>query len=126
MVSPVRAGLLPLLEVLAPRGVQRPGCLDQHDRLVEVISHGMAELEFHARSTPRAVADCQRALALEELDEYVVADNPLAVLAQVREEVFGLGVGGLVVQQFVVGLALHIGLPGQDEHLDLLRRISRK
>ncbi len=35
-----------------------------------------------------------------------------------REQILGLGVGGLMFEQRVGGLAFHVGLPGEDEDLD--------
>ena len=106
--------------------VAAPGRLDQQHRLVEVIAHHRAELELHARAAAAAVADRQPALAAQVLDEHVVADDPLAVLAEVLEQVFGLGRLGLVLQQTILGLALHVGLSGQDEDLHgALRRRAR-
>ena len=71
-----------------------------------------------AGAAGRAVPDCQRAVAHKKLDEHIAADRPLLAVAQVREEVLGLGVRRLVVQKWVLGLALHVGLACEDEHLD--------
>src|SRR6185295_6072636 len=96
----------------APRG------LDQDDRLVEMVAHQGAEFQFDTGSSGRAEADGERAVAIEELDEYVVADDPLVALAQMSEKLLGFRVGGLMFEQGIGRLALHVRLPREDEHLD--------
>jgi hypothetical protein len=91
--------------------------LIQEDRLREVVAHDGAEFQRDARAAGRAVADGERPLAVEELVEHVVADDPLVVLGQMSEEVPGLRVRGLVIQQRVGRLALQVRSSGEDEHL---------
>ena len=62
-----------------------PCRLDQQHRLVEVVAHHRAELQLGSGTAGRSEANRQRAVALEKLDEHVVADAPFAVLAQVLE-----------------------------------------
>ena len=106
------------------QGMPAPGRLDQQHRLLELVAHHRAKFQFDAGAAGRSVADRQRTLAIEVLDEHVVADDPLAVLAQVLEQVLGLGVLGLVIQQTVRGLAFHVRLAGEDEDLDSLAVIG--
>ena len=50
-----------------------------------MVAHHRAEFS-RPRATRRAVADGQRTLAVQVLDEHVVADDPLVVLAQMGEK----------------------------------------
>src|SRR4051794_40462414 len=95
-----------------------PCGLDKDDGLLEVVAHEVPELQLDPRAARRAEADGERAMAIEKLDEDVVAHDPLVVLAQMREEIFRLGIGGLEVEQLVRRLSLHVRLPGENEDLD--------
>ena len=59
-----------------------PRCFDEDDGFVEVVAHGITELEFHAGFAFVAVADGEAAVPFEELDVDIIADDPFAVFAQ--------------------------------------------
>ncbi len=100
--------------------VPTPGGLDQQDRLVEMVSHGRSKLQFHPGTARRPIANRERAFAIQELDEHIITNDPLVVLTQMGEEVFGLRVGRLVVEQGVTSLAFHVRLTCENKHLHAL------
>ncbi len=102
---------------LFEEGVAAPCGFDEEDGFGEVVAHHGAEFEFSAGAARGAEAEREGAFAVEELDEDVIALDPLVVFAEVGEEVFGFGVGGLMIEQGVGGLAFHVGLAGEDEEL---------
>ena len=89
----------------------------EEDGFVEVVAHHGAEYEFGSGAAWGAEAEGEGAFAFEELDEDVVALDPLVVFAEMGEEVFGFGVGGLMIEQGVGGFAFHVGLAGEEEDL---------
>ena len=78
-----------------------------------MVAHGGPEFQLDARGPGRTVADGERAFAPEKLDEHIVAHDPLVVLAQMGEEILGGRVRGLIIQQAIAGLALHVRLAGE-------------
>ena len=61
-----------------------------------------------------------QAVPIQELDKHIVAHDPFVVFAQVGEELLGLRVLGLVIEQGIGRFAHHVGLPGEDEYLHRL------
>jgi hypothetical protein len=62
------------------------------DRLIEVVAHRRSEFQFHPGAARGSIADGEQSFAIVELGEHVIPDNPVVVLAQVGEEVIGLGI----------------------------------
>ena len=92
-----------------------PGCFDQQDWLVKMISHNVAEFQFDTSAIRRAVTNRQSALSLQKLDEDVVTDNPLVVLSKMSKQGFGFIIRGLVIKQCVGSFSFHVGLPREDK-----------
>ena len=90
----------------------------EEDGFVEVVAHHGAEFEFGSGAAWGTEAEGEGAFAFEELDEDVVALDPLVVFAEMGEEVFGFWVGGLMIEQGVGGFAFHVGLAGEEEDLN--------
>ena len=103
---------------LFEEGVAAPCGFDEEDGFGEVVAHHGAEFEFGSGAARGTEAKGERAFAFEELDEDVVALDPLVVFAEMGEEVFGFGVGGLMVEQGVGCFAFHVGLACEEEDLN--------
>ena len=90
-----------------------------------MLAHHVAEFEFGTSALRRAIAECERSFATKELDEYVVALDPLVAVAQVGEEILGLGVGRLVIEERIRRFSFHIRLASEDEYLDRFGGMGR-
>jgi hypothetical protein len=90
-----------------------------------VAAHHGAEFQLDPGAARGAVADGEWTFAVQELDEHVIAHDPLIVLAEMGEEVSGFRVRGLVLEQGVGRFAFHVRLSGEDEHLHRIRRLRR-
>ena len=87
-----------------------------------MLPHHVTKLEFRSRLSGRSVADREASVTLEKLDERVIPSDPSISVSQVLEMRLRLGVRGLVIQELVVRLALHVRLTGENEHFD---RVSK-
>ena len=108
-----------------------PGGLDDQDRLVQQLLRVDAEGELgtdlvRVCAETRGQSPLPRAPARETGDPDVVADpRRTVVVTHPPEQWQGLGVHAEVIERAHVRVPLHVGLPGQDEHLERLRVILR-
>ena len=97
---------------------QRPAAvcrLDDQHGLVNRVAHRPSEPEFGPEALLAAVPDLQLAMALQKINEHVVAHEVIALaVVQVGKLLFRAFRLDLVVERDQRRFALHVGLSGQD------------